>query len=176
MISLQRRPDIVRIVVLVCLMLAVTPMMASGRDGARHKTVQPIYLEIVPVASDTAAVIPVDDVARMAQESLAQVGQAVLRADNGDALPAGVRVLRIMYIVHDQSAATGTTLSASASTVLMRTAVDKHRHLRMNSIYSGLQQTLVQGPDKTTAVDKLRDHFGQELRARIASAFDAGSG
>ena len=151
--------------------LAANPPAGPTRANDDSVAVErPIYLDVVPVAGAPEHTLPPDVVIAMARESLAGVHQAVIPVD-GQHLPSGVRVLRIMYIVHEQTDATGTTLAASASTALLRTAADAAGHELIYSNYSGLQQTLVQGPDAAKAQADLRSHFKQELQSRIASAF-----
>jgi len=160
---------------------AVSPADQSGPSAQRPTTQtpqpstqgrpveRPIYLDVVPVAGAPDSVLPADVIAAMAGEALSGLKQATIRMD-GQALPAGVRVLRIMYIVHEQPDDSGTTLAASASTELLRTAATDDGQILTYSLYNGLQQTLVQGPIEGSAVGNLRAHFKQELQSRIASA------
>lgn len=150
--------------------LAATSSPPAGAGDAAVE--RPIYLDVIPVAGAADTALPVGVVVAMAREALSSAHQAVIRV-RGQNLPPGVRVLRILYIVHQQSDATGTTLAASASTALLRTAADAAGRIQTFSIYSGLQQTLVQGPDEGATVSSLRSHFKQELQSRIASAFSA---
>lgn len=156
-------------VVIVALLVLCWPAVgpASASTGAVAAE-RPIYLDVVPVAEDK--VLPEGLVVAMARQTLSTAHQAVIVL-HGQALPPGVRVLRILYIVQQQSGATGTTLAASASTALLRTA-DVAARTQTSSLYSGMQQTLVQGPDNPDTVASLRAHFKQELQDRIASAFD----
>ncbi|WP_348764905.1 hypothetical protein [uncultured Salinisphaera sp.] len=131
---------------------------------------RPVYLDIVPVADARYSMLPEELVTSLAREALSDARQATIRMA-GEDLPAGVRVLRIMYIVHQQEDDTGVTAAVAASTELLRTANEGDGGPQTFSIYNGLQQTLVQGPDVTRAREKLREAFKQELQTRIASAF-----
>ncbi|MES1939854.1 hypothetical protein T5B8_06411 [Salinisphaera sp. T5B8] len=131
---------------------------------------RPVYLDIVPVADARYSMLPEELVTSLAREALADARQATIRMA-GEDLPAGVRVLRIMYIVHQQEEDDGVTAAVAASTELLRTANEGDGGLQTFSIYNGLQQTLVQGRDVTRAREQLRDAFKKELQARISSAF-----
>ncbi|MDA3921051.1 MAG: hypothetical protein PF501_10285 [Salinisphaera sp.] len=159
-------------VFLLFLALVVPSMPASAASGSDQAPARPIYLDIVPIGGTAQSAMPPQSVAAMARESLGGAGLTIIRRD-GQPLPAGVRVLRILYIVHEQSTTTSTTLSASASTDLLRTRADSQGHVLVDSLYSGLQQTLVQGADEMAARQNLRSHFKQELHRRIASALTA---
>lgn len=140
---------------------------ASAADVAPQR---PVYLDIVPVADARYSMLPEELVTSLARESLSGARQATIRMA-GEELPTGVRVLRIMYIVHQQEDETGVTAAVAASTELLRTAREGDGGPQTFSIYNGLQQTLVQGPDVTRAREKLREAFKKELQERIASAF-----
>lgn len=148
---------------------AATPSAAA--DNGASAAERPIYLDVVPVAGAENKVLPAGVVVAMARQTLSSAHQAVIQL-HGQHLPPGVRVLRILYIVHEQSGSDGTTLAASASTALLRTAADSAGGTQTYSLYSGMQQTLVQGPDKSDTISSLRAHFKQELQDRIASAAD----
>lgn len=165
--------------VLLCVLassvaLADTSSSSPGSGAGDAANERPIYLDVIPVAGAEDTVLPAGVIVAMAREALSTGHQAVIRMD-GQTLPPGVRVLRILYIVHEQSDPSGTTLAASASTALLRTATDSAGRTQVYSTYSGLQQTLVQGPDEAGATKSLRAHFKQELQSRIASAFAAGN-
>lgn len=161
---------VVLLAVLVSGVASAAPSSASAGNGASAGE-RPIYLDVVPVAGAENKVLPEGFVAAMAKQALSTGHQAVIRL-HGQNLPPGVRVLRILYIVHEQSGSSGTTLAASASTALLRTATDTAGRTQTYSLYSGMQQTLVQGPDKSETISSLRAHFKQELQDRIASAPD----
>jgi len=158
----------------LCLFAATPAAMAADQqaaDGApRDKPQRPVYLDIVPVADARHSMLPEEVVASVANEAVSNARQATIRM-NGQDLPAGVRVLRIMYIVHQQDEADGVTAAVAASTELLRTAAEGDGGIQTFSIYNGLQQTLVQGPDVARARKQLRDAFKEELQARISSAF-----
>ncbi|MES1927170.1 hypothetical protein [Salinisphaera sp. T31B1] len=131
---------------------------------------RPVYIDVMPVADAGNSILPDDVVAAMASEALSGARQASIRM-HGQDLPSGVRVLRVMYIVHEQPEADGVTLAASASTELLRTVATGNGEMQTLSVYNGLQQTLVSGPDMERAQSLLRDAFKKELQARIDSAF-----
>lgn len=154
------------------LWVALLCALASGVAQAQQDkpiTERPVYLDIMPVADAEHSVLPADVVAAYATETLSGMHQASIRM-NGQTLPENVRVLRIMYIVHQQPAEQGLTLAASASTELLRTATEGDGGMQTFSIYNGLQQTLVQGADMTRARTRLRQAFKSELQERIRSA------
>lgn len=155
----------------ICLVAAV-PASAQPEQATAdtHKPQRPVYLDIRPVADARYSMLPEELVASLANEALSNARQATIRM-NGQDLPAGVRVLRIMYIVHQQQESDGVTAAAAASTELLRTAEEGDGGIQTFSIYNGLQQTLVQGPDVTRARQQLRIAFKKELQARISSAF-----
>ena len=146
--------------------------MAQNDESANvgEKPQRPVYLDIVPVADARYSMLPEELVASLANEALSNARQATIRM-NGQDLPAGVRVLRIMYIVHQQEESDGVTAAVAASTELLRTSDEGDGGIQTFSIYNGLQQTLVQGPDVTRAREQLRIAFKKELQARISSAF-----
>ena len=156
----------------VCLLAVAPAAMAQNGESATpaKKTQRPVYLDIVPVADARYSMLPEELVASLASEALSSARQATIRM-NGQDLPAGVRVLRIMYIVHQQEESDGVTAAVAASTELLRTANEGDGGIQTFSIYNGLQQTLVQGPDVTRAREQLRIAFKKELQARISSAF-----
>lgn len=156
--------------------LSATAVFAQPHnDGAAASTPaerpqRPVYLDIVPVADARYSMLPEELVTSLAREALSSARQATIRMA-GQELPAGVRVLRIMYIVHQQEDDTGVTAAVAASTELLRTANEGDGGIQTFSIYNGLQQTLVQGPDVTRAREQMRVAFKKELQARISSAF-----
>lgn len=159
------------LLVLGLLGAAPAALAATQSDAApRQKPQRPVYLDIVPVADAGDSMLSAEDVASFANEALSKARQATIRM-NGQDLPAGVRVLRIMYIVHRQNEDDGVTAAVAASTELLRTAEEGDGGLQTFSIYNGLQQTLVQGPDAERAREQLRRGFKNELQARISSAF-----
>jgi len=131
---------------------------------------RPVYVDVIPVADAGDSMLPQDVVAAMAREALSGARQASILTE-GQRLPADVRVLRIMYIVHRQPDETGLTLAASASTELLRTADTGNGEMQTFSVYNGLQQTLVTAADADRAQTLLRTAFKKELQARIDSAF-----
>jgi len=159
-------------VLFVSLMLCVFGSVSLAQDtsAVRDRPERPVYLSIVPVADAEDTTLPQDVVAAMAREALSGARQTTIRMKD-EALPAGVRVLRIMYIVHQQPDDNGMTLAAAASTELLRTANKGDGSMQTFSIYNGIQQTLVQGPDLERAQTLLRAAFKKELQARISSAF-----
>ncbi|MBS62187.1 hypothetical protein [Salinisphaera sp.] len=164
----------------LCLCLFATQAFAQNQNQGQNAGDQasaadappqrPVYLDIVPVADARYSMLPEELVTSLARESLSGARQATIRMA-GEELPTGVRVLRIMYIVHQQEDETGVTAAVAASTELLRTAREGDGGPQTFSIYNGLQQTLVQGPDVTRAREKLREAFKKELQERIASAF-----
>jgi len=161
---------------LIALVAGLWALCASSSALAQTQEQQapaerPVYLDIQPLAGAGDAALPEDVVGAMAREALADMQQATIRVKS-DSLPTNARVLRILYIVHRQPQASGMTLAASASTALLRTAIEGDGGVQTFSVYSGLQQTLVQGPDERRATARLRTAFRQALQARIGSAFD----
>ena len=158
----------------VCLLapsaFAQTQQEGAAAEPVRERPQRPVYLDIVPVADARYSMLPEELVTSLAREALSGARQATIRMA-GQELPTGVRVLRIMYIVHQQEDETGVTAAVAASTELLRTANEGDGGVQTFSIYNGLQQTLVQGPDVTRAREQLRAAFKQELQARINSAF-----
>lgn len=158
------------------LLVVVLGTLCAGSTVAapvsqQASTERPVYLDIQPAGDFDDAILGADDVAAMAREALAGQQQAVIRM-KGPNLPANVRVLRILYIVHRQRETEGMTLAASASTALLRTADEGDGVVQTFSIYSGLQQTLVQGPSGNRTAARLRRGFKQALQARIVSALE----
>lgn len=176
----SRSISALRAILLMALVaLAATSAQAQSQtqagDGAANpRPERPVYLDILPVADAENSILPDDDVVAMAREALSGARKATIRM-GGQTLPANVRVLRIMYIVHQQPEEDGMTLAASASTELLRTQAGDDGVMQTYSIYNGLQQTLVQGPNLERARAQLRGAFRKELQARIASAFDESS-
>ncbi|MES1932362.1 hypothetical protein T35B1_07126 [Salinisphaera shabanensis T35B1] len=159
---------------LACLLapsaFAQTQQEGTAAEPVRERPQRPVYLDIVPVADARYSMLTEELVTSLAREALSGARQATIRMA-GQELPTGVRVLRIMYIVHQQEDETGVTAAVAASTELLRTADEGDGGVQTFSIYNGLQQTLVQGPDVTRAREQLRAAFKQELQARINSAF-----
>jgi hypothetical protein len=162
----------------LCLFAPLPSAFAQGDNPSAGQTdattgakpQRPVYLDIVPVADARYSMLTEELVASLAKEALSNARQASIRMKGQD-LPAGVRVLRIMYIVHQQEEDDGVTAAVAASTELLRTADQGAGGIQTFSIYNGLQQTLVQGPNVTRAREQLRIAFKDELQARIDSAF-----
>jgi len=167
---MNRMTWIARLLPVVAVMLLSQSAMAAQAGPTADTPERPVYLDIMPVADADNAILPEDVVAAMASEALSGARQATIRMKD-QALPAGVRVLRIMYIVHQQPDENGMTLAAAASTELLRTANEGDGGVQTFSIYNGMQQTLVQGPNLDRAQTLLRAAFKKELQARISSAF-----
>lgn len=153
-------------------LVAVSMLVSAGAALAQSPQSQrPVYLDIRPVANPNHASLSDDLIADMAREKLASMDRrAVVLGDQ--ALPSGVYVVRILYIVHRQPTGDEVTLSASASTQLLRTDDRDHDGVvQTYSAYSGLQQILVQGNDEQEASERVRDAFKRQLEARISAAF-----
>lgn len=156
-------------VLCVGLLLSLISVVSVAQD-APPAVERPVYVHVIPVAQAGDSLLPEDTVAAMAREALAGARQASIRM-SGKTLPADVRVLRIMYIVHRQPDETGLTLAASASTELLRTVDTGNGEMQTFSVYNGLQQTLVTAADIDRGQQLLRAAFKKELQARIDSAF-----
>jgi len=154
---------------LLCV-LSTASLAQQSAQAVPSQTERPVYVDIMPVAGAGNSILPDDVVAAMASEALSGAHQASIRMSDQN-LPADVRVLRIMYIVHQQPEENGLTLAASASTELLRTADTGNGEMQTFSVYNGLQQTLVTGPNMDRAQTLLRAAFKKELQARIDSAF-----
>lgn len=169
---MRQTSGIGRGVLFVSLLLCGLSSVSAAQDTStiRDRPERPVYLSIVPMADAEDTTLPQDVIAAMAREALSGARQTTIRMKD-ETLPADVRVLRITYIVHQQPDADGMTLAAAASTELLRTADKGDGTMQTFSIYNGIQQTLVQGPDLERARTLLRAAFKKELQARISSAF-----
>lgn len=151
---------------------APTPAItADTRSDSAIEPQRPVYVDIVPVGDARYSMLPEELVAALASEALSDARQAAIRM-SGQEMAPGVRVLKIMYIVHEQQEENGVIVAASASVELLRTVDRGAQGAQTLSIYHGLQQTLVQGPNVTRAREQLRSAFKKELQARIGSAFE----
>ncbi|GAB3670183.1 hypothetical protein [Salinisphaera aquimarina] len=159
---------------LAALLVAISMLAMAGAalaQSPQSAQQRPVYLDIRPVANPNHSSLSDDLIADMARDKLASMNRsAIVMGDK--TLPPGVYVLRILYIVHRQPGSDEVTLSASASTQLLRTDDRDHDGVvQTYSIYNGLQQVLVQGSDEQKTSARLRDAFKRQLKARISAAF-----
>jgi len=159
---------------LAALLVAISMLAMAGAalaQSPQSAQQRPVYLDIRPVANPNHSSLSDDLIADMARDKLASMNRsAIVMGDK--TLPPGVYVLRILYIVHRQPGSDEVTLSASASTQLLRTDDRDHDSVvQTYSIYNGLQQVLVQGSDEQKTSARLRDAFKRQLKARISAAF-----
>ncbi len=145
------------------LLLIFAAMAANAQAPER-----PIYLDVQPVAGAGPDILSEQTVVAMAREAISRAGAAVIRLGDQD-LPPNVRIVRILYIVHDQQDDSGTVIAASASTELLRTW-GEGRVQHTYSVYNGMQQSLAQSADAGKAEADIVRLFKQELQERIARA------
>lgn len=88
---------------------------------------------------------------------------------SGAALPVGSTVIRVLYIVTEQTTDGAPVVAASAATQLLQ-AGDIGGGKLVLSLYSGVQQNLSQLPDLSAARAEVTDLFVAELRERINDA------
>lgn len=137
--------------------------------SSKYWLARPVYLEIRAI-NDDQSVLTRKQIADMASHALDKFGEsAILMSDN--IFPDKVRVLRIMYVVHEQPTDRGEVIAASAKVELLRTAADQYSTVLATSIYSGLQQSLTQAADQSTARQQTREAFERSLDKRIVAAF-----
>lgn len=167
--SMKNKPIRLTLLLLGVLMLATFgPAVAQSQNSA---TQRPVYLDVRPVANANHSSLSDDLISSMARDKLASMDLPTISM-GGQRLPPDVYVLRILYIVHRQPGHDELTLSASASTQLLRTDDrDGDGVVRAYSAYNGLQQVLVQGSDEQNVNMRLRDAFERQLKARISAAF-----
>jgi hypothetical protein len=150
------------------LWLGNTVANAQSQTDSKYLLARPVYLNIHPIG-DAQHVFSEDLVTAMAQQKLTAMHDAVI-STQGNHLPSRVRVLRIFYIVNQQSIANGVVMAATAKVDLLRTT-DRHDTVLATSIYSGVLQTMAQGPQASQVKLRLRQAFKKELYARIHQAF-----
>lgn len=159
---------------LVVFVIALSTLLIVGTALAQSDqsaTKRPVYLDIRAVAREQHSSLSDDLIEAMARDGLSATGRPIVRL-SAQTLPPDVYVLRILYVAHEQPGSDEFALAASASTQLLRTDDnDSDGVVQTYSLYSGLQQILVQGDDEQNASERMRDAFNRQLKARISAAF-----
>ena len=141
----------------------------QGTNSGNYQPARPVYLDVRPIGG-AESLLDKGLVEAMAQEALSSIDESVIRM-RGDALPPSVRVLRVMYIAHQQPKPGGVVMAASAKIDLLRTRQDRSDTVLATSIYSGVQQSMIQGANENDALEGVRESFKKSLVKRIKQAF-----
>ncbi|MDA3920338.1 MAG: hypothetical protein PF501_06630 [Salinisphaera sp.] len=137
--------------------------------ASKYWLARPVYLNIRAI-KDKQHILSRKQIAEMATKALDKFGASTILM-NDDVLPDRVRVLRIMYVIREQPTDRGVVIAASANIDLLRTAPEQYSTVLATSIYSGLQQTLIQAGNSEKARQETRKAFERSLDKRIKQAF-----